>query len=557
MNKFTTLVFCLLLSFGASFAQRIDYDNSSKWFLGFNLGGTWQTTDVQNKTNIGYGLTLGKSFNYDYGRKLTFDLRARYLRGFWYGQDYDTTSLASYTGNALNNYKDSLGFSVNNFQTDVYRLGFELVIHANGIRERTGWDPYIFGGVGFTWHQTNGNLYNNDSLGTLYNYDPSILNNSYINATLDAIYDSPLDGSKKDVFRVGFMPSLGFGLGYQVGKRVSIGLEHKSTFTLIDDFDGYVAASKYRDIYHYTSAYIQFRFRARDAERTGGSNLNNVDNYNQNNAGGCVTPKIKFITPENSQISTLQMQYVVVAEIKDVLGRDNISFSHNGVNTANFTYNPTSDRLECSLVLSPGINTFEIRATNTCGVDIQTTNLSYTCIPPAITLSNPSANGTTVRSANFTLSAIIQNVVSTQNITVSQNNFVLTSGNFNAATNQYENNVTLVNGTNIFVITATNACGTDAKTITIIYDNCLLPSINVISPAANGTTVTNANYALTAAIQNMSSKQGISITQNGRAITNFTFNTTTGAFQSSVVLTPGANTFLLSTTNSCGTDSET
>ncbi|MEY3425604.1 MAG: hypothetical protein RL679_962, partial [Bacteroidota bacterium] len=53
MNKFTTLVFCLLLSFGASFAQRIDYDNSSKWFLGFNLGGTWQTTDVQNKTNVG------------------------------------------------------------------------------------------------------------------------------------------------------------------------------------------------------------------------------------------------------------------------------------------------------------------------------------------------------------------------------------------------------------------------------------------------------------------------------------------------------------------------
>jgi hypothetical protein len=100
-------------------------------------------------------------------------------------------------------------------------------------------------------------------------------------------------------------------------------------------------------------------------------------------------------------------------------------------------------------------------------------------------------------------------VVSTQNITVSQNNFVLSSGNFNAATNQYENNVTLVNGTNIFVLTATNACGTDAKTITIIYDNCLLPSINVISPAANGTTVTNANYALTAAIQNMASKQGI------------------------------------------------
>lgn len=105
MNKITTIAFSLLLSFGSLHSQKIDYENSSKWFLGLNLGGTWQTTDVTNKTNVGYGFTLGKSFNYDYGSKLTFDLRARYLRGYWYGQDYDSTSLTNYTGSALNTYK--------------------------------------------------------------------------------------------------------------------------------------------------------------------------------------------------------------------------------------------------------------------------------------------------------------------------------------------------------------------------------------------------------------------------------------------------------------------
>jgi hypothetical protein len=113
---------------------------------------------------------LGKSFNYDYGRKITFDLRARYLRGKWYGQDLTKTYLSDYNPDnlvdpaqfPLMDYKDS--GVVNNFQADVHRLGFELVLHANGIRERSGWDPYIFGGVGFTWYQTYGDLYSNDSL---------------------------------------------------------------------------------------------------------------------------------------------------------------------------------------------------------------------------------------------------------------------------------------------------------------------------------------------------------------------------------------------------------
>ena len=67
-------------------AQRVDYDNSSRWFLGLNLGGTWNSTDVKNKTATGFGFTLGKSYNYGYGKALSFDLRARYLRGFWYAK---------------------------------------------------------------------------------------------------------------------------------------------------------------------------------------------------------------------------------------------------------------------------------------------------------------------------------------------------------------------------------------------------------------------------------------------------------------------------------------
>ena len=66
------------------------------------------------------------------------------------------------------------------------------------------------------------------------------------------------------------MPSLGFGLGYQLSNNISIGLEHKTTFTLKDDFDGFnkfndgtsvgieQADKRVNDLYHYTSGYLRF-----------------------------------------------------------------------------------------------------------------------------------------------------------------------------------------------------------------------------------------------------------------------------------------------------------
>lgn len=562
MTKIVTLAFGLLLSMGSLFSQKIDYDNSSKWFFGLNLGTTWQTTDVANRYNVGWGLTLGKSFNYNYGKKIYFDIRGRYLNGNWYGQDYDTTSLANYnpndlpTGYALQTYKDSLGFSVNNFKTNVHRLGLELVLHANGIREKTGIDPYIFGGVGFTWHETSGDLTTNGLFGDsiLYDYDPALLNKSYVNDKLDKDYETALTGSTAGNYRVKFMPSLGFGIGYQVGKRVSIGLEHKTTFTLIDDFDGYVdGSSKYNDIYHYTSAYIQFRFRHGREEHTENT-VNNVDNYNT--AGGCVKPTITLINPASNGLMATAINYQLLAEVKDVLGRENISVKQNGVSNYTFTYNAQTDRLEAGVVLVPGMNTFEITATNTCGSDVETITVNYEdCKAPIITLVNPTSNGTTVSTAAYSFSALVQNATN-QQITVSLNNVNITNFSFNPTSGSLQGNVNLVVGVNTFVITSTNQCGTVSQSFTVNYQTCIVPSITLISPSTNGTTVGSANFILSASIQNGANSQ-VKVTHNTRAITNVNYNATTGAVQTTVTLTPGVNVFVITSTNSCGTDTET
>jgi hypothetical protein len=546
---------------GSLFSQKIDYDNSSKWFFGLNLGTTWQTTDVANRYNVGWGLTLGKSFNYNYGKKIYFDIRGRYLNGNWYGQDYDTTSLANYNptnpaDNVLQTYKDSLGFSVNNFKTNVHRLGLELVLHANGIREKTGIDPYIFGGVGFTWHETSGDLGTNGLFGDtmFYNYDPALVNKSYVNSLLDKDYETALTGSTAGNYRVNFMPSLGFGIGYQVGKRVSIGLEHKTTFTLIDDFDGYVdGSSKYNDIYHYTSAYIQFRFRHGREEHTENT-VNNVDNYNT--AGGCVKPTITLINPASNGLTATAINYQLVADVKDVLGRENISVKQNGVSNYTFTYNAQTDRLEAGVVLVPGMNTFEITATNTCGSDVETITVNFQdCKSPIITLVNPTSNGTTVSTAAYSFSALVQNATN-QQITVSINNVNVTNFSFNPTSGSLQGNVNLVVGVNTFVITSTNQCGTVSQSFTVNYQTCIVPAITLISPSTNGTTVGNANFILSASIQNGANSQ-VKVTHNTRALTNVNYNSTTGSVQTTVTLTPGVNTFVITSTNSCGTDTET
>ena len=563
MNKIVTLVFSLILSFGALFSQKIDYDNSSKWYLGFNFGGTWQTTDVANRTSGGWGLTLGRSYNYNYGKRLTFDIRGRYLGGYWYGQDLKITDSAGYTGAPLKPYMDSLGFAVNNFQTELHNLSLELVLHANGVRERSGWDPYIFGGIGVKWHQTFGDLLANDSLGDIYNYDPALLSKSYVNSLTDGIYETALEGSEANKFSVSLMPSLGFGIGYQVGKRVTIGLEHKTTFTLADDFDGYAADGKYKqDLYHYTSAFINFRFRrgGRGGGSTGGNGVGNIDNYNNNtnNLTGCNPPVVTYIQPASVGLNVNTMTYTVIADVKDVIGKENITVKHNGLNTLNFTYNPTTDRLEAQVVLTPGSNNFEIYATNTCGSDTEGLNVNYqNCVAPVISLVSPSGNSTSVSNSTFAFSAFITNVDNPQGLVLTVNNRSVTNYTMNSTTGALQANLNLIPGTNTVVISATNACGTVSETMTINYVDCVPPVISLVNPSSNVTTINTSTYTFNASVQNVASSQGVTLKQNNIAVTNFSYNATTGVVQSNLTLKPGVNTFVITATNNCGTDTKT
>jgi hypothetical protein len=562
MKRIITLVFLIVFAL-PSMAQHVDYDNDSRWFLGLNIGGTWNTTDIKNRTYAGAGFIFGKQFNYNYGRRTSFDLRFRYLGGIWYGQDYDTTSLLNYSPAYMpfeyDAYKSNPGYTVNNFKTRTHEVGLELAIHANALRERTGWDPYIFGGLNFAWNQTTSDLLNIDSslfMQGYYDYTGGV-NESSISSMMDGDYETAMNaGSELNGWNVNFVPSLGFGLGYQVGPRFSLGVEHKTSFALKNDWDGFdVAVKKWgmfdNDLYHYTSGYLRFHI-------WGGGNVNtNIDNPDplDNNLTdqNCPTPVIRMINPTSTSTTVDQQMYSYSASVENISARENLVLRVNGQVTAGYFYNATSKTVDANILLLEGTNTIELVASNGCGQDVETVTVVYeTCRVPEIRLSQPAYNNVTVESAQFTIRASVLNNANTVSMTVNgsaSNNFF-----YNASNGSFESSLNLREGANTIQITAVNACGTDTEIITVNYSNCIDPVVIIANPT--GTTVSLPAFNYNVEVQNVASKNDIVVRLNGVNQT-FTYNAQSKRVTGVATLRQGSNTIEVMATNQCGVNTQT
>lgn len=564
MNRIITLFIGLFLTVCSFAQQKVDYDNDSRWFWGINAGSTWTTADVAKKNEWGWGLTLGKSFNYNYGRVFSFDIRGRYLTGDWLGQNSDTTHVAyiSPLNTGTTDYNTAYGYAVLNHKVKVHELSLELVIHANNLRAKTGWDPYIFGGIGYTWYRTKGDLING-ATGGLYGYDSLVAYNQLtkpnVENMLDGDYETPLNGSTADTYSGAFMPSLGFGLGYQLRPRFSMGIEHKTTFTLDDVFDGYVNSSgKYaNDWYHYTGIYMRFQIRDHaNVEEENTNSLEQVTNYDQ--AQNNLPPTVDFTNPSTSGTTVSSANYVIRANIKNVPGSNNVIFRQNGNYNTNFTFNPSTQSFESIVTLTPGQNVFELTGTNTYGSDQEQTVIIYNREqqnPPIVTYVNPANSPATVQSPQYNLVASVLNVTQQSQVAMTLNGQAVSNFIFNSANNNVTVTLNLQVGTNIVTTSGTNVYGSDQESTTIIYNPVQTeqpPVVYFVDPNVNPYTTNNATFVINADVLNVAGAQNITFKQNGSVNQNFTYNAQTDDFQSTVVLNPGQNVFEIIGTNSAG-----
>lgn len=545
------ILFIFALSLFKFSAQNVNY-NSSKWFWGLNYGGTWHSTDLDFERYNGWGLTLGRSFNYDYGRGFSFDLRGRFLAGQWYGLSDSISILNANVNPVLNSYLTGNQQYVHNFRSDIRELDLELVLHAGRLRERTGLDPYIFGGIGLTWQQTWTDAF--DTLG-IYDYNSLDLGQpaqQQLIGTLDDVYETRLDGLQNDAWAVNWMPSLGFGLAYHKG-RFSIGIEHKTTFTMADSFDALSQADPRakNDWYHYTSGFFQIHFKGRESKpapvRGDDRPLTNINNFTQN----CPQPIISIIGQPQTSVSVTSM--LLRFDLANVNNVQEIQLTNQLNQQLPFNFNAQTRRLEAMVNLFPGTNSFTITATTPCGSRSQVIQIEQVaCQLPTVQILNAAANPLTVQQATYALSATLSGHLNANQIQLLHNGMSVSGASFNPNNGLLQRSINLTPGTNTIRITAINDCGSAFDQITLTYDDCRSPQLSWVQPNAPGSTVNQGTFVLKAQLSGSTQNGQLVVLHNNVPLNNAQLVGTT--ITANINLTPGLNSFQIKYTNPCGTD---
>ena len=582
---FTLLVLTVLFAFsGLSQKSYINYSKDSRWFFGINGGATWHTrTEVNNIVKGGYGFTFGHSFGMRPEKLFSWDLRFRYLHGWFAGQSTEhftldsTVTTAPGYGSNLQTYQDTAGYYIPNFKTQLLSGSIELALNTNRLRENTGWNIQIFGGLGLKGYQSKADLF--DGSGNIYDYN-SVTNNSIsgLLSAQDGNYETYVTGTDSE-FEIDWAPSFGVGISYQIAPWVSLGISHKMTWTRSDgifDLTPNTPAgppSAKNDIYHYSSAGFKFHL-------FGGNHTTDVvkdpveitdpNSFDKPNTNPVVntTPRQKPIVdiydPGSSPYTTELSQFLIKAKVHYVDGKQNVSFKQNGNVNNNFSYNATSDEFASTVVLQDGQNIFEITGVNSAGQDYESTIIIYKRPiplpqPPIVTITNPSYSPYTTNNNTFNLASTVLNVDSKSQIKVYFNGVNLPNFSYSTSTKVLNANLSLLEGTNTVTVTATNNDGSDSKTVQIIYNKpaeILPPVVSYIYPSVDPYLTNQQTINITASVLNVATKNDIKVVLNGVNTTNFNFNTNTKNVTFGMNLIEGANIVEVTGTNQAGSDYE-
>lgn len=301
------------------------------WEVGIHGGYLQYAGDVNSQPGYAFGLHVRKSLGY------VFSLRGNFMYGVAYGLNYlpsqrgagKNTVLgrsgelptAAQGGIAAPNNSAAKGYGfvtpddgdgsiqpgqVNqklgtglpfyfNYRSEYAEASLQGIITLNNLKfhkERTKWDMFLIGGIGFQYYATahdaldkNGNLYDFRKIKGLQNGGSNIeifggqpvqdeLKAFGIGSEGAASYETHGEewGSLEDLFsggpsgkkaKVNPIANGGAGIGYHLSKRVTVSLEHQVTFNDDDLLDGYRWTeqgdfTQNKDFPHYTNIRLNF-----------------------------------------------------------------------------------------------------------------------------------------------------------------------------------------------------------------------------------------------------------------------------------------------------------
>lgn len=597
----TILFAALLMLPGLANAQRYN-----PWQLGANIGATWQTSDIVDYAHLGWGLTLTKWTHQNQTNHFDYGFRFRYLNGRTYGRDYkrsmglESNTIFNGTSDTTLNYAQDPGYIYHNYKMTVDEFSLEFLLGLNRLRERTGVMIYGWGGLGVAGWQTFTDQ--RDFTGLKYNYTniDSTGNKAGVDDALKSLrddeYETAAEGNQSRNWRLS--PSAGIGLGYQFTPGFSMAFEYKTTFPRTDILDGQQwnnAGNKTarNDRYHYGGLHLLFTIGGgrpkemvktnQDNYSTGTTVVNNnhlptnpvVGGGGGNNNPGTGTgtvnnsprPDVRFINPSYNPFSTQQEALQVSVKAEHTSSPSNVSVKFNGYSVNNFNYNSATEVITFNVNLIPGNNTIEVRATNNIGSDSESMTVMYSnpnnfsSAPPVVTITYPNGNPFNSTQNNVAVNGTVINVTAKNQIAVSVNGAPVSNFNYDSYTKVISFNAPLVTGNNTVVISATTPSGSDSKFVNINYrvdapPTVLKPVVTFVNPSVNPISSQIATAAITAKVENVQSKNNITVTLNNVPVSAFNYDVNTRMLTMTANLVSGSNTLAITGTNIAGSDSK-
>jgi PKD repeat protein len=581
MKRIITTLSIFIFLFSTAAAQ-----TAHPFELGFNAGAAWLKSDVKKeKLGAGLGLTFGQTYCMNNTSPLLWGWRFRYLNANTYGQD-SKKSYGIANNSVLNGDADTLldyyhhdAYVYQNYKTHIDEVSVEVLLGINSIRERTNLYPYIFGGAGLTkavarTNQLDDNNQRYDYLHTIDTTGSSGSSDvlSQLKNINDDSYETLADGNRRPRWK--FMPSFGVGLGFEVVKGFSIGLEHKMTWAFNDVLDGQQWSSTNsttgtNDMYHYTSFWLKFSFGrgAKGSHTTTNTNTTNVSNYTNT----APAPVVAFTTPSSSPFNAASVNMSVEGTVANINSVSNMSISQNGIPVNGFAWNSDTHIFIYPASLQSGANTFIVTATNAAGSVTASATVIYNQpvvtpdAAPVVNIAFPASDPYTTNRSGITVSGTVLNIGSKSQMQVMMNGAAVSSFNYNASTHEFSLNASLIQGANTVVVSASNSAGNDSRSITLIYKKEAAaavtppPVITIVDPASNPFSTAISPTNVDAVIQNVTAAGQIQVLLNGGPVpaSRLYYNAGSHHLTFNIPLVQGANTVVISASNVGGNDSKT
>ena len=279
--------------------------------------------------------------------------------------------------------------------------------------------------------------------------------------------------------------------------------------------------------------------------------------------GGGRKPNVVLINPSVNFYYHDSSAYAYKLSVFYVGSKNDITVIYNGASVSNFMYDVNTKELNFNGALNNGNNTLVVTGTNAVGSDSKTVTVVYSPkikakTPPVVTFLNPINSSAFSLSSSYSFKATVTNVPSVSGIVVKLNGTVVNQYSYDGFNLNYSGALNM--GDNIFEVSATNADGSDSKSVKVTYNvrkAITPPIVTLVNPITENNNTGNSLFGTKFSVLHVASKNDIVVSLNNINQTNFSFDSVTKVLDFNANLTIGNNIVSVKGTNSYGTDTKT